>query len=703
LKADSINQVIRKVRAQTLLDGMARELTPLISKALSILNPEKDDYYPDDSIKSFGSLAIGTNLNNFEITKNEKWGYSRQLDYFIGVCQAGLYCLEPKKIEQLALEAKDKTNPISTFSRLLSEHAPFVLSDENRRVIERLIPDSLAHYQDEPTTNSDQKRFFKLARIIFLIEAFHFRNTQDGISIQIRFNKTFLELINRFLAESNLPLDYTPKSKNEEEEFFTSLNRYMDSKVIEPDYLPTVRSFLPNASRLIDFRILSSNVCSLHSIDHLEKDDRHLTILEQLDQEITHGASSLVGGRDYTRFRFAESILKRAAFGLIPIVIVDGTKHEAEALVIQKYLSNASEILAIDTCGQYGDFSKTLYKFTDSSGEKRLIFCIAQAGEYRVLSNSTALLLYGPKKDINGQTIKKNTRIPISAIHSYYRTTPINSIIGSEIKKALEAATLSRPASITSIKKVIALPATSAETILSGLQNRGLILDKTMTTFPTLGKTFAAWIENPQDKQVYQLLIPSVGGAGLYGDTAGIFVEEFLKLANKKSPIPLCKTIKFLATAGAIKTPGFEIGEGDLVTPTGKFVAYNLGSQIRVPLKPPINKAIIQYADHGWAPCPAIETDIGFKSLLADTNVHLGMIDVEGLPIASAIQEHNLHAIHEPATFSPIYIVSDVIDPNRAIPKNGHDYHSYAFGCRAGMALHLTTVQLHALADWITD
>ena len=57
LKADLNNQIVRKVRAQTLFDGMARELTPLISKALSIINPNKNEYHPDESIRATGRIS----------------------------------------------------------------------------------------------------------------------------------------------------------------------------------------------------------------------------------------------------------------------------------------------------------------------------------------------------------------------------------------------------------------------------------------------------------------------------------------------------------------------------------------------------------------------------------------------------------------------------------------------------------------------
>ena len=76
LQHDSINQVIRKVRAQTLLDGMARELTPYIAKALSVLNPDKNEILPSEEMRTFGSLAIGTNLNNFIISTTEHWGFN---------------------------------------------------------------------------------------------------------------------------------------------------------------------------------------------------------------------------------------------------------------------------------------------------------------------------------------------------------------------------------------------------------------------------------------------------------------------------------------------------------------------------------------------------------------------------------------------------------------------------------------------------
>jgi len=703
LKADLNNQIVRKVRAQTLFDGMARELTPLISKALSIINPNKNEYHPDESIRATGSLVIGTNLNNFEIKPSEPWGFARQLDYFIGLCQSGLYCLEPKKILELARQAHHQSDPISTFAKLLCEHAPFQLSAENKALIERLIPEEFAHYPDEPTTNSDQKRFFKLARILYLIESYELPKDSTTETIASAFNATFPKLIDTFLEQAQYPADFTPRTKQEEEAFFITLNRYMDAQYIESHFLPAVRRFMPHAARLLDFRVIDRSQTQTLSTDHLEEDDRHLSILKKLSDELKQGASSLVGGRDYTRFRFAESILKRAAYGHIPIAIVDGTKEEAESLILNTTLKDATEILAIDICGQYGDFSKTLYKYTDSTGEKKLLFTIAQPGEYRVLSNASALLLYGPKKDQDGFSNKAPKHISAESISCFYRTTSINTIIRDEVKDALNYAEETKPQHINSVDTILTLPATSASTILEGLKEAGLILDSSMIQLPTLGKTYSAWVYDKQKNRTIQLLIPSVGGSGLYGDTAGVFVAEYLRLAAKDKKGIFSKCIKFLATAGKIKTLGFDAKEGDLVMPTGKFVAYNLSSQIEIPLRKHDALAITKYIDHAWAPCPAIETNHGFQVLLGQQQLKLGMIDVEGLPIASAIQEYNLHHPDKSAEFSPIYIVSDTIDPDRFIPKNGHDYSSYAFGCRAGMALHLSQEQLEALYHWVLN
>ena len=702
IESDRHSQIIRKVRAQTLLDGMARELIPFVTKALSIINPNKDDIFFQPAMLATGALAVGTNLNNFDQDSKEPWSFNRQVDYLIGICQSGLYVLNPKSILEIAHQSvSSAAQPaFNSLVQTLCRQAPFSISAENQALIEKLVPHHLAHYEDEATSNNDQIRFFKLARIIFLLFAYEVKDIEPydpkhGIA---EFNKKFPILVKNGLTHFGFAEDFSPNNKSEETDGFIAINRFMDENFIEPRYEAAIRKFLGRASKEINFRQVSLKTVDKTVQQHFIKDGRHHALLDELATELSNGSQSIVGGRDYPRFRFAESILKRIVLGIIPVVIIDGTKSEAESLMKAKYFDDAESVLAIDTCGQYGDFTKTLYQITDKKGDKRFIFCIAQPGELRVLSNAAALLLYSPKKTEAGQNLATIPRIVAEDITCYYRATPLNTIISKEIDELLNIS-VDHPFS-----KTVVMPATSAATILIELEEQGLILSKIERTLSTCGRSFIVLIKNPESNLISRVLIPSVGGAGLYGDTAATFVEEYLKkTVTDDGQHKLSTDIKFFATAGAIRSEAFRFNEGDLVTPTRNFIAYDKSSKLQVPNVSLNDPQIATYQDHGWAPCPAVETNRGLETLIADSESSISMIDVEGLPIAAAVQKHNLHASNEMATFTPIYVVSDTIDAKRPIPVNKHDYNSYAYGCRVGMALHLTAEQSRAIARYLAN
>ena len=716
---DLMNQIIRKVRAQTVFDGMARELTPYVTEALALFNPSKEEISPSTRIMATGSLAEGTNLNRIDLENEPQWNFNRQVDYIIGIVQSGLYCVKPERIKELTAQAIAEvpqesenliTERFTKFVELLCAYSPFQISQENLELIDRIIPEEFSYDADQQTTNSDRRRILRIARILFLINADEAGTTMPRADLAEFFNKNFSNVIEAaLLYEEKDPATFSPKSKEEETAFFIALNRFIDETIIENFFMQAIKKFLPRASKLIDFREIKVSDTGSSSDDFIE-DHRHQTVLQQLEHELEQGAKSQVGGRDYARFRFPESIMKRAALGLIEVAVIDGTKDEAERIVIENFLKDGGKILAVDVCGQYGDFSKTLYKHETAAGEKKMLFVIAQRGEDRVLSNAAALLLYTPKKDLDGNSPLGRTRIPLESLHLFYRKKPLNEEIGSEIDTLLDDMEKSKDDDhhfFGPIEKTVAMPATSMATILQGLEELekidkcAYILLKKEYILPTLGRTFVVIVRDPKTGQLTRVLIPAVGGAGLYGDTAGIFVEEYLKRVHKREHLKLSKSIKFFGAAGAIKTEHYDLKEAQLATPTGAFIAYNKSTEIKIPRRPIKIDGIRTYWDHSRAPCPAIETDIGLQSLLSDRTLKVGMIDVESLPIALAISQHNQHFSQDPSWFNPVYYVSDNIDPHRPIPEHGHDYDSYAYGCRIGMALHLSDEQLRSLVSYI--
>ena len=704
---DESSVVIRKTRAQTIWDAFAREMTPVATKILSIINPESVSVEPAERTYPRGGVSLASaSLKNRSETS---WGFNQQLDFVIRILQDGLYCLQPELTKKLTEQvesqipvgsespAKDLVSKrFSLLCKLLQENSPFKLSEQTYDKIDQIIPEQFAYDDNNVDDKGDRRRLYKLSRILFFLRSYqNYGETSDS------FAKFFNTEVDRVLSGLEKSNNFSPTTQSEHEELFTRLNKHFDNTLIERFLDRAIKRFCPRSADQIAFHKKTLVVNSTNPIrplpeQDLIKDDRHLGQLQKLAKELRDGHYSLVGGRDYTRMRIPEAILKRIALGSIKAVIVDGTLDEAHDYIRKNYLDGAKDLLQFQVCGQYGDFSKVYYRY--QKGDKiEQLFLIAQPGESRVLSNAAALLNYAGKKDAQGKLLPNPAYIQVENIECVYNKNSINDRVRDEIRYTLDC--ISEEASILGKQELsletVLMPATSADTIIQTLSNLGYV--EQWTDLPkqdTTGRVSVVVLKDPISSERRRVIIPSVGGSGLYGNTAGVFVTEYLKIISAYPKLHLSKDIKFFATAGAITSDNFQPHEGQLCSPEGDFISYDFtlkSSANKLDFNlPPIKK----YNNHGWASCPAVETSALFEYLKDNKETPLGLIDVEGLFIAQAVKDLG--------TFTPVYYVSDLIRPkSAAFDRHKPDFDSYAYGCRAGMAIRLSNAQARALVSYI--
>lgn len=721
-----VNITIRKIRAQTLWDAFAREMTPFATEALQIINPNSQIITNIHPIMfEYGVSSTSTSISHSD---NQIWGYNQQIDYILRLLQDGLYCLNKSLIKNISLEIANqftcKTTNTSaiyqTFIEKVFYNSPFIMSEEIYKKIDQLIPDQFA-FDDpdnkEQDNKGDKKRLYKLCRIAFFLLFYrrhYIENPGENLeSYQKWFQPEFINGINCVLEGQKKTSSYSPSTLEEKEVLFIAINKYFDHHIIEPNFQDALNQICPKVAKQIYFKKNRTGYDSkkLHTLKNLTsfyiEDNRHKDFLDRLQEELKDGAYSLVGGRDYARMRFPEAILKQMALGQVNALIFDGTKEEALEYIYSVIIPNATEVLEFQVCGQYGDFAKIFLKYLLPDNTTSQLFIVAQRGESRVLSNAAALLLYSAKKNERGKRLIIPSRISSKNIRCIYRVEALNSIIKEEAKDILEFIQDEIDTFGSEKIKTIIMPMTSADTIIQSLEQSGFVDNWINLKGETIGSTSIVTLKD-QNQSKIRIIAQSVGGSGLYGNTAGIFIEELLKLANEFPDVMLSFDIRFFATAGAIASKEFHPMEGDLCSPTESFIGIDFNFSVSVPkLDLSISedlKVIYMYKNHGWAACPAIETSELF--LLQDKNKNsiISMIDVEGLEIAKAVNNFNCkNTSNNLATFTPVYFTSDLIKNRKDQLRDPFkpDFDSYAFGSRVGMAIRLSPDKIKALKAYL--
>ncbi len=391
--------------------------------------------------------------------------------------------------------------------------------------------------------------------------------------------------------------------------------------------------------------------------------------LRQLRERLARGEQSAIGGAAYPLQRFTKAALDAVAAGEINVVVYNGDAAGAERYVRDRYGKDP-------TTGAVWPGWTTAIQGLDGSGPRTLLsvkapgtatrqhLIIAGHGASRQLHNAGAILLY---EDEAGRRVPPNhLRLASGGLDYVERCR-------GDILRAVEDQERHHDRSIVLGSPVVRAGALPIQLVL--LQNpqewvRAFGDAVTLSAAPEALFRFYAGFARIEGALV-RLLVPKVGGDGLYGDTAGSFVTA----AYTAGLDLLLPHVLFNGTAGGFAgtagTAPFRACRGlGAIRPGGLIVPLETIEQVgdgagprrlrtlfdpaQVPEAQPGAGPGIHFSSHHAAVvAPAIET----YTFIDEELVARGKasVDVEGGAIWSAIE-----ALDRPAmTFTPVYTHSD--------------------------------------------
>jgi hypothetical protein len=412
--------------------------------------------------------------------------------------------------------------------------------------------------------------------------------------------------------------------------------------------------------------------------------------LSDLQERLSNGDISAVGGSAYPRQRFPRVTLNQLAYDQIPVSVFDGNYDKGLADLRTAYGRHPVDpsllqmATAVKLEGIYGQFDKSWMFFRD--GASALL--ISHTGEGRQLSNASALKLFETR---NGTTI------PLENIRLARDVVPIGERVKIAVDQMLEAEnektrgemilgeTILRPESIPTQVHLLQHP----EMFHNILGSEGNF-ELTSITDPTLQRVYMGYWRKP-DGEITRLILPTVGSRGLYGDTAGSFVEAVMDSDKLDRVLRHCF---FHATAGGFSgTENLEafqqlglrglpddMHSGALIMPHGSISdsqgEYNFKNLLQYAaesgdetvaaearrISEKLAALRLYHTDkHYCVGAPALETAGLIEEIIASGHAS---IDVESGPVIRALHNIQLKS-GKPVTFTPIYLYSD--DPRHGI------------------------------------
>jgi hypothetical protein len=399
----------------------------------------------------------------------------------------------------------------------------------------------------------------------------------------------------------------------------------------------------------------------------LPRDHDNYQKLEELRSRLDQGEQSAIGGRDYPIMRFPEEVLQAAVRGDVHTVVYNGSHENALAYVQARY-GNGSEGRVMGLQGLDGSGPRTVVTFED--GTQFLI--VVGAGESRQLHNAGGLLLY---------TDQEGNRIPADRLELAGDGVDIAPTLRGDLESAVaqqstppaELGFQGDPSSIPTQLVVIQNP----DHLAKALGDRAVWVD------PPKGALLPFRMAYVRDSEgnLTRVILPKVGGNGLYGDTAGKFVQAFFQADLG----PRNGDVIFNGTAGGFANthdrqdfrdndiqglgdvrPGGVIMPQSTISQAGseamqmRTLLHELGFGTDADMTPEQLRQALQQAEanltdhHVAVKAPAVETYHLIDELVAQGNAS---IDVEGASIMAAIAR--LRADGADATFTPVYTHSD--------------------------------------------
>ncbi len=402
----------------------------------------------------------------------------------------------------------------------------------------------------------------------------------------------------------------------------------------------------------------------------LPLDHENYKLLDELRTRLERGEVSAIGGSDYAANRYPREVLAQLARGEIHAIVYDGTKEAALEYLRATYGTDAQGTR--QGCRLMGltglDGSGPRLLVTQEDGRRFLL--VTGFGESRQLHNAGALLLFE----------EDGARAPAERIELAGDRTDLVAQLTHDVA-GLFASEFEARAGQEVLGIKITDPA-KIPTQLVILQNPGHLstaLRDNFTRFePTTSTTVPMSIGYiKKGEQLGRLLLPKVGGNGLYGDTAGHFVTAFFKGAQGA----LDPNVVFSGTAGGFAdtadTSDFKalgvrglglVRPGGLILPLGSVEQYGDPKPISLvrlfgpdpaawpePVRDAVALARASLTDnHVAVKAPAIETFTLMNELVGRG---FASVDVEGGAISRAVEA--LRKENPSITFTPVYVHSD--------------------------------------------
>lgn len=407
---------------------------------------------------------------------------------------------------------------------------------------------------------------------------------------------------------------------------------------------------------------------------------------------------SAIGGSDYATQRFPQELLERIANGKVHVVVYTGTKEAGLSYIRRKYspdkdIGIKAQCMTTEVQGLDGSGGRTLVTFL-KDGSQVLLVC--GYGESRQLHNAGSILLYeGKQLDEQGQPC----RLPEKNLELASEGLPYEEIMQKAMQDKLESDAQTKSDVLGVTQEAFATMPTELLILQNPKELRQAYGEQLIEMSVATGSMFEFYIAYVRDDDgtLRRLIVPKVGGKGLYGDTAGTFITAAFHAVPNLAP-----DVVFNGTAGGFAKTKEQFakhgvrGVGD-VKPGGLLMPKSVrqhGEEQVIPLREifatcgedgipthpderELYQALVEAGveitdNHIVVPAPAVETydminkDFVEKGLAAS-------VDVEGASCAKAVkelnEEHTKLGLPE-ITFRPLYTHSD--DP-RASEKHKFD------------------------------
>lgn len=389
--------------------------------------------------------------------------------------------------------------------------------------------------------------------------------------------------------------------------------------------------------------------------------------------------TSALGGSAYAAGRLPDAIekderdlLDEVASAQVEVVAYLG-RHEDGINYVRWHAGTLKECLELPLAGVYGNFARSLLCFPSG----KLVLLISHLGQSRQLANAGALLLYRNQE---------NERVPLDKLTLVNGVQDLKQTISDELTAVLQRSeheAVGQTVLGCCVKDPRRLP-TQVMIMLHPQQIQAAFKqDVAINEYfsPALGAVYIGYMRN-RTGGLTRLVVPTVGGSGLYGDTAGLFTAAAFDPAVIPELIP---HVFFSATAGVFANtdslPGFlrarvrglpAIEPGTYVMPeeeihwsAGLLPMNTLVAAVRgrPELQPALEKfeqalkqaGVRRYSRHYCVSHPGDETYEKILTLIQHRLV--AGIDVEAGWIQKAVLE--AQEKYPRATFTPLYIGSD--------------------------------------------